>query len=139
LKLFSIDEELAIDLDNYSENTVGMEVTDFQMASNALSNKYSQTEYADFVRSVTSIGMSSFGYWDKNLILWSQSFGLKISPSAKAVVKADISGAIIGGTWGGVTGGFVGGIGAVPGAMLGAGIASSFGSAAAGIWEFFGW
>lgn len=138
-ELSSIDSELSGDLNQYIESDINLDAAAFMTASNDLSSKYTGTDYEEFVSAVVSVGTSSYFYWTSNITNWHKPGTPKISPAAKAAIKADISGAVVGGAWGATTGSFAGGVGAIPGALVGAGISSSFGSAAAGIWEYFGW
>lgn len=133
------DKDLAYDLNNYVENTVNLEREQFINESDKLKLKYQNSPHYELILATTSIGVSSFIYWEENVFDWKKSSSEKISPQAKAIIKADINGAIIGGTWGAVAGSFAGGVGALPGALVGSGISSSFGSAATGIWSYFGW
>lgn len=132
-----IDEELAEDLDNYSNSSVTLNQTDFEIASTDLIDKYRNTDHEDVVSAIVSIGTSSYSYWTQNGKNWANPNDP--SPAVHPVVKADINGAIVGAGWGATAGAFAGGVGAIPGALLGGCISSSFGSAVSGICLYMGW
>lgn len=117
-----------------------------------LKDKYQGSNDYNFIAMVIDVSLSSSEFWSKKRdfiyvpisdVISDKEFGVlaemgnQEKPNYNSVWQADVSGAIIGGSWGAVTGSFAGGLGALPGALVGGGIASSYGSAAAGIWWYF--
>ncbi len=134
-----LNEELADDLESYYQSVFELDYESFISSSQVLNVKYLDSEFADIVSTVTSVGEFSYHYWLENASKWNQDGDRIADADARAIIAADIKGAIVGGLWGATGGAFFGGLGAIPGGLLGGLVSSSFGSALTGIQKYLGW